>query len=268
MSKIYKGSINVLKKCLKSAGIFGDWSEENRSGKQIFRSESGGILNWWPSKGTVNFQGKDSGIRELERAFSQLEQRNGVRPKVKATAIRNEAVERPAVKPKEKPIDPGAATQGRRIFVVHGYDTDASQQLELMLRCLGITDLQMFDSGSNLNAIFDAFEGVSRSNDFGLVLMTSDDVGSRGKNDVTSERLLPRANQSVILKTGIMLSALTRNRVALIVEGSTNIPSELKCLMRMNYNDSIIEIVPRLRCRLKEENFEINACATSALTDG
>ncbi|MDD2310217.1 MAG: hypothetical protein PHH91_11600 [Desulfuromonadaceae bacterium] len=71
MSKYY-GSIEDLKSIVKNCGIQGTWKPEKsgNSMKHMFRSERGGVINWWTT-GTVMFQGKDPDCSALERALAQ-----------------------------------------------------------------------------------------------------------------------------------------------------------------------------------------------------
>ncbi len=48
---------SLVDKC----GIQGNWLEEQH-GKYTFRSQQGGILNYWPKKGSVQLQGKPEEI--------------------------------------------------------------------------------------------------------------------------------------------------------------------------------------------------------------
>jgi hypothetical protein len=48
-------------------GISGYWRELKNCHKQ-FRTETGAILNWWESSGTIQFQGRDLKMK-FERAF-------------------------------------------------------------------------------------------------------------------------------------------------------------------------------------------------------
>ncbi len=53
--------------------VWGEWRK-----KRIlwaFHAENGGILNWWPSNGTVQFQGSEPGRTELQRAFHKVRAR-------------------------------------------------------------------------------------------------------------------------------------------------------------------------------------------------
>ena len=72
MYKFYR-SIEDLNSIVKNYGIQGTWKPAVKSGnglKHTFRSERGGIINWWTT-GTVVFQGKEPDCSALERALAQ-----------------------------------------------------------------------------------------------------------------------------------------------------------------------------------------------------
>ena len=98
----------------------GDWNEGTPNGRHSFRAKTGEILNWWPLKGTIQFQGKNQGGFEDLLATAL-----GKEPKVLA------------------PSGPETA----KIFVVHGHDREARDQLELMLRQLGLEPFILQNSG-------------------------------------------------------------------------------------------------------------------------
>ncbi len=70
MPNKFHGSFNELKNIVKSTGVWGEWQSDGS--KQTFRSHEGGILNWWQSSGTVQFQGKAKGKLILERSLVRL----------------------------------------------------------------------------------------------------------------------------------------------------------------------------------------------------
>jgi len=69
MSQKYHGTFDELKNLLKSAGILGEWHSDGK-GLQTFRSVGGGILNWWQSTGTIQFQGKPDAMAVLKRSLN------------------------------------------------------------------------------------------------------------------------------------------------------------------------------------------------------
>jgi predicted nucleotide-binding protein len=229
----FTGSILELKALLEAASISGKWSGEGQS-KHSFRSDDGGILNWWPSTGTIQFQGNEDTKATLEAAISGV-----ARPKIAAPPI--------------------VARITRQIFIVHGHDTEARDQLELALHRLGLEPFVLMNTSGGGKTIIEALEGkIGRdySSDFGIVLMTPDDVGYAKKDGET--RAEPRARQNVILETGMLLSSLTRGRMAIVVKGHVELPSDLQGIIRFGYNDHVKEIVPKLCQRLKEVGFDLS----------
>ncbi len=59
MSMKFSGSYEDLKSRLNSLENSGEWIDLNENQKQ-FKHKSGSILNWYPSTGTINFQGKST----------------------------------------------------------------------------------------------------------------------------------------------------------------------------------------------------------------
>jgi hypothetical protein len=57
MTKVH-GSLDDLKAAITACELEGEWSENTQNRFHSFHAESGEVLNWWPSTGTVQFQGK------------------------------------------------------------------------------------------------------------------------------------------------------------------------------------------------------------------
>ena len=63
----FRGRFEKLQELVATTGISGEWVE---SKQQIqYRTDSGAILNYWESTGTVNFQGLPDSAKELEAAM-------------------------------------------------------------------------------------------------------------------------------------------------------------------------------------------------------
>jgi predicted nucleotide-binding protein len=87
--------------------------------------------------------------------------------------------------------------------------------------------------------------------------MTPDDIGYAKKDG--PDHAEPRARQNVILETGMLVSSLTRSRMAIVVKGHLEIPSDLQGIISFGYNDHIKEIIPKLCQRLRGAGFEIDS---------
>ena len=66
----FRGNIHQLKAVMNSIDPQGEWIDTRR--RHQFRATNGGILNWWPSTGTVSFQGPDRAADELEDVIGAL----------------------------------------------------------------------------------------------------------------------------------------------------------------------------------------------------
>lgn len=69
--------------------------------------------------------------------------------------------------------------------------------------------------------------------------------------------LAPR--QNVVLETGMLLASLTRSRMAIVVKGHVEIPSDLQGIIRFGYNKHVKEILPKLCQRLQEVGFGVSS---------
>ncbi|MEW5977591.1 MAG: TIR domain-containing protein [Acidobacteriota bacterium] len=84
--------------------------------------------------------------------------------------------------------------------------------------------------------------------------------------DYNKRGLAPRARQNVILETGMLLSSLTRECMAIGVQGHVAIPSDRQGLIRLGYNDHVKETDPKLCQRLKEVGFDLQPEQIAAAT--
>lgn len=241
----FKGNIEQLQADFVFAGIDGEWTTDG-AGKHIFRSEDGGVMNWWASSGTVQFQGPKEPKDLLEQAVVKV------------------LTDTSAPKPVKAPVPTETRKQ---IFIVHGHDGTARDQLELVLHRLGLEPFILMNTSGDGKTIIEALEGQigkDHTADFGIVLITPDDMGY-AKADGES-KVEPRARQNVILETGMLISSLTRERMALVVKGHVELPSDLQGVIQLRYNDHIREIVPKLIERLRNSGFDIDSGRIASAT--
>lgn len=237
----FHGTLEELQSLVRQAGYDGAWAEVG-SGQHQFKAKDGAVLNWWPNKGTLLFQGTIK-PRDLFRAALDPLLAGGAKAPIPAAAV---------------PV------KRRHIFVVHGHDTTSRDQLELSLRRLGLEPFILMNSSGGGKTIIEALEGhIGRdfSSDFGIVLLTPDDTGYANKDGATKAE--PRARQNVVLETGMLLASLTRERMALLVKGHLELPSDLQGIIRFGFNDHVREVIPKLCTRLQEAGIEIDSAKIS-----
>jgi predicted nucleotide-binding protein len=227
----HHGTIDELKALVNECNLLGEWSESPTGGNHTFRAKTGEVLNWWPSKGTLQFQGKSQDT--FKAAIAAVASKGEIR------------VTRPAA-------------PATKIFIVHGHDREAREQLELILMKLGLEPfiLQNTDSGSR--TIVEALEQtIYRDSALGIVLMTPDDFGY-SKSGTEADRK-PRARQNVILEMGMVMAALSRERMIILKKGAIEMPSDVAGILYSEFNDHVREVVPKLVQRLQQLGFLIDA---------
>ncbi len=231
MAKEFHEGIEALKARVTASGIKGKWSED-ANGKHMFRSQRNGILNYWPATGTIQCQGKAELKAELEAIFQ----------------------EGAAVEVVGKVASPSEKT---KIFVVHGHDTPALEQLELILRRLGLDPYILQNNDGESKTIIEALEQqIYNEAAFGIVLMTPDDFGySKAAGE---DQRQPRARQNVVLEMGMILASLGRGRMAILKKGALETPSDVDGMLRLEFNDHVKEVAVRLATRMKSAGIEID----------
>ena len=228
----FRGAIDELKALVTDTGLKGAWTQV-QNGWQ-FRTADDGILNWFEGTGTLLVQGKDPGKQRLSDSLAASE---------------GEAPNRAAP---DRPPD-------LRVFVVHGHDATAREQLELLLHRLDLDPFVLANTGGDgltlIEALEREFTGPTAVR-FGIVLLTPDDMGyARAEDPARAE---PRARQNVVLEMGMLISALGRGSVAILKKGHVEVPSDAAGIIYLGFNDHVREALPRLVDRLRRAGFEIS----------
>lgn len=237
----FNGSFEELQATVTKLGCAGTWADIG-NGKQ-FKTSDGGILNWFPATGRINFQGAAAAKGKLQELFGGAA--------MSTPSAAPAAIAAPAQKPKEK------------VFVVHGHDSVSREQLELVLHKLGLDPYVLANTGGGGLTIIEALEseigGHPDAARFGIVLMTPDDIGySKRDGEGKAE---PRARQNVVLEMGMLISSLRRPNVAILKKGHLEVPSDADGILYIGFNDHVKETVPRLAERLNHAGFKIDAQA-------
>ena len=154
----------------------------------------------------------------------------------------------------------GTNQLSKKIFVVHGHDTAALDQLELILHRLELDPFILQNTAGDGLTIIEALEeeigrhsGAAR---FGIVLLTPDDVGyaiSAGPSHAK-----PRARQNVVLEMGMLVSAIGRKNVVILKKGDVEVPSDAQGIIYAQFTAHVKEVVPKIVQRLNAAGFELN----------
>ena len=231
----FRGELSELKGIVARTGHQGEWLEHNNNHHQ-FKSDNGAVLNWWNTKKkTLTIQGSEEVKKEFQEAFDEV------------ASDSERSVTAPRGYQKKT---------GKQIFVVHGHDHEAREQLERILMILELEPSVIQNTGGSGLTLIEALEGEigkDFESDFGIALVTPDDIGySKNESETDAQ---PRARQNVILELGMLLSSLTRKRVAVLVKGHVELPSDVAGLIYIHFNEHVRETVPKLVDRLQSAGF-------------
>ena len=80
MKMKYDGDFAGLQAIVRKCGVRGEWRFIERSGLHQFKALTGENLNWWPSTGTVTFQGGDKPklAKRFARRLARLQRSRSV----------------------------------------------------------------------------------------------------------------------------------------------------------------------------------------------
>ena len=110
----------------------------------------------------------------------------------------------------------------KKVFVVHGHDHQLLQEVELMLRRIGLEPIILKNEANAGRTIIKKIEDLSNVG-FGIVLYTACDEGRKKGTDT----LHNRARQNVIFEHGYLYAKLGRGHVAALNDSDIELPSDL-----------------------------------------
>lgn len=116
-------------------------------------------------------------------------------------------------------------TQKKKVFIVHGRDNNAKQEVARHVESVGLEALILHDQASSGMTIIEKIKHYSDEADFALVLYTACDLG-RGIH----EKHVPpknRARQNVVFEHGYLMAKLGRKNVCALVKDEIETPNDI-----------------------------------------
>lgn len=128
-------------------------------------------------------------------------------------------------KPLSPVAGPVAARNKRKVFIVHGRDNEAKQEVSRFIEKLGLEAIILHEQASSGMTIIEKIEHYSNDADFAIVLYTACDHG-RG---VHESKIPPknRARQNVVFEHGYLMAKLGRENVCSLVKGEIETPNDI-----------------------------------------
>lgn len=112
----------------------------------------------------------------------------------------------------------------RKVFIVHGHDTNVRNEVELFISSIGYEPIILCKRADKGNTIIEKIEREAKDVCFAIVIYTSCDLGKDKNTDV----LKPRARQNVVFEHGFMCAHLGRERVCALLEDGVEQPGDLQ----------------------------------------
>ena len=124
--------------------------------------------------------------------------------------------------PENKPAPEGDKFNKDQVFIVHGHDQHAKNDVKAYVEAKGLEPIILHLQASGGRTIIEKIDHYSNVG-FGVVLYTECDVGA--KRDTLDYKW--RARQNVVFEHGYLISKLSRSRVAALVKGSVETPNDI-----------------------------------------
>lgn len=228
-------SLEDFKSAILSHGLEIAGEKEIDHGIQL--SLSGGAKANWYTSGKVVVQGKDSDEKAL------------------LVSVANEGVLTGKETGKDKCEQASAKIEKEpKVFVVYGHDTEARDQLELMLLRMNIKPVILGNLAPDGKTIIEALI-ANTDVPYSVVLLTPDDEGHLMGKPEDKE---PRARQNVVLELGMFLAKLGRDKVAILHKGQLELPSDINGLIYIQFDKSVQEAKNKLAASLQKAGFYID----------
>lgn len=146
-----------------------------------------------------------------------------------------------------------------KVFVVHGHDEAAKNELEIMLRDMGLEPVVLHRQVDGGRTIIEKFEDHADVG-FAFIVMTPDEIAY-----LASEEGMPdeqrkkeyRARPNVIWEFGYFVGRLGRKRTCCLHRGKMTMPSDLNGLIYKAFERSVEEIGWSIQKELKAHGYRL-----------
>ncbi|WP_081686975.1 TIR domain-containing protein [Chitinilyticum litopenaei] len=127
------------------------------------------------------------------------------------------------------------ARNKRKVFIVHGRDNEAKQEVARFIERIGLQSIILHEQASAGMTIIEKIERYSNDADFALVLYTPCDHG-RGTHET---KLHPkhRARQNVVFEHGYLMAKLGRENVCPLVKGDIETPNDISGIVYVGLDE-------------------------------
>lgn len=146
----------------------------------------------------------------------------------------------PAPKSKKSTSD-----QSNRVFIVHGHDEALKVKAARFIEKLGLKAVILHEQANRGHTIIEKIE-ANTDVGFAIVLYTPDDIGGT-KEDAKTGSFHSRARQNVVFEHGYLIAKLSRARVAPLVSGKMELPSDISGVVYVDDTNWQIDIAKEMK---------------------
>jgi hypothetical protein len=128
------------------------------------------------------------------------------------------------VSPSPSPVkqtSPPEAVASRKVFLVHGRDENARNEVALFLNKIGLEDIVLHQRPNRGRHLLTKFQEEAEGASFAVILMTPDDDGG-----LVGEPQQRRARQNVVFELGFFIGKLETPHVAALIGPGVEKPSD------------------------------------------
>lgn len=127
----------------------------------------------------------------------------------------------------------GKDVDKKKVFIVHGHNTDLRNHVELLLRRLELNPIILSNEADKGRTVIEKFENNADVS-FAIILYTACDEGrAKGIKDFKD-----RARQNVLFEHGYFFSKLGKDHVVALVEKEIEFPSDLAGVLYISLDDT------------------------------
>jgi predicted nucleotide-binding protein len=143
------------------------------------------------------------------------------------------------------------ASEPRKIFIVHGHDSTSKAEVARYIEKLGFEAIILHERANKGRTLITKFREEANDAGFAIVLMTPDDLGKAEK----AVDFNLRARENVVFELGFFVGKLGPERVAALVKGSIERPSDFDGVVYIALEE---DWQKQLGIELQEPGYEID----------
>jgi predicted nucleotide-binding protein len=151
----------------------------------------------------------------------------------------------------EQKMNQASTVLPKRIFIVHGHDEGTRETVARFVETLGFKAVILHEQPNKGRTIITKFREEAADIGFAIVLMTPDDHGGKAGGESR-----PRARQNVVFELGFFIGALGPEKVAALVKGEVEKPSDFHGVVYIPLDQGEWRI--SLAKELKAAGFEVD----------